>query len=120
MAIINPRYKSYCITFQFSNLNLFNFESLPNTNSHQDNSYTTNCGELIFDSAMKSFFARVGIHRANFTEFILDLRNCFSHPHPFILDLLTNIDLLNLYYLFLAGNGVVSSLFACKGTFRNA
>jgi hypothetical protein len=35
------------------------------------------------------------------------------HSRVFILDLPTNIDLSNLYYFFLAGNGVASSLFDC-------
>jgi hypothetical protein len=42
------------------------------------------------------------------------------YSRVFILDWHTNIKVWNLYYLFLAGNWVVSSLFDCCGKFGNA
>jgi hypothetical protein len=48
---------------------------------------------------------RVGIHRANFADFILDLRDCYSQSHLYM-DLPTYLVLWNLYYFFLAGIGL--------------
>jgi hypothetical protein len=76
---------------------------------------------LQFLSAMH-FATWVGIHSANLQTLYLiyeiAIQSCvFVYC---ILDLPTYIDLWNLYYSFLAGNEVVSSLFDCEGKCGNA
>jgi hypothetical protein len=55
----------------------------------------------------------VGIHRANFADFILDLRNCYSQLLLYIW-FTQNTDLwILINYFFLVGNWVVSCFFEC-------
>jgi hypothetical protein len=59
-----------------------------------------------------------------FTDLILQILywiyKIAFHSYIFMLELPTNIELWNLYYLFVAGKWVVSSLFDCFGKCGNA